>query len=275
MRLRVLASSILLSLSASAAEAPPPSMDQKTPAARIPHPQEPVPEKPAEQPGINPGKKGATNAGWLFPLEPHQGFDTLRVTMSPRFAKDIDHNFIYWAYDSTFIDLSTWYVGLQPEGELGRTALFSVFGQGTQPENANCKSGADGGAGTHCHIHYEWQLEHEYEFQVTLKEVQGDRAIWEGSVLDLSSNQRTLIGDISVPASRGYIRAAANTFTEYFHRSTKCPDQPRSEVLFFRPVGYRAGKEYFGKLHSMNANSSCNPRFFSDGSDFVYIDIGN
>jgi len=251
-----------------------PSAENATSQAAIPHPRVDIPQKGEVLAGIRQGGKGATNVGWLYPLEPHKGFDAVRVTVSPRLAARGDQNFIYWAFDSVFMDNETWYVGLQPNGEFGKTALFSVFGKGSYPKSAACKSGADGGAGTHCHIHYEWQLGHSYEFTVALVAANAELSTWEGAIFDLTSGERTLIGDIDVPSARGYLKAEAMTFSEYFHRTTKCPDQPASEVLFLRPVGYRNGKEYLGKVHSLNANSGCNPSFYSDNDGFAYVDVG-
>lgn len=63
----------------------------------------------------------------------------------------------FWAYQSSFENGGTVYFGLQPNGEYGKTALFSIFGPGTQAMNASCKSGADSTkpeSGTSCHIPY-------------------------------------------------------------------------------------------------------------------------
>jgi hypothetical protein len=273
MTFKLLIAALTFSLAARA-DFPAPSMAHATPEASLPHPHVPLPPRPPAEDGLQSKSKAAPYAGWLFPTEPHKGFDALRVTMSPRDCPTPEKNSIYWAYDGNFLDNSTWYEGLQPNGEFGRTALFSVFGPGTEAKHANCKSGADGGAGTHCHIHYDWQVGHSYEFTVALVAADGELSRWEGAIFDLATGARTVIGEIAVPASRGHLKAVGMTFSEYFHRITSCAEQPHSEVLFYAPVGYRDGKEYLGKLHSMNANAGCHPKFHSDGSGFVFIENG-
>lgn len=200
----------------------------------------------------------------------------MRITMSPQSVADPQNNFVYWAYDSKFVHGETYYMGLQPNGEFGKTALFSIFGAGSSSKSSACKPGADDGDGTSCHISYPWELEHTYQFTVALIAEDTENTTWEGSVTDLTTQVRTVIGDVTVSAARGLLRGDwAVTFDELFERSIDCSAQPHSEILFFHPVGYRHGREYPGTLKSLNINSGCNPRFYSDNRSFVYVDEGH
>jgi hypothetical protein len=246
-----------------------------TTLSSIPHRQPVIPIKGSPQPGENLGHRGAANVSWTYPDAPADGLDAMRITMSPESYADSDQNFVYWAYDSRFMSGETYYMGLQPNGEFRKTALFSIFGPGTSSSNPNCKAGADNGAGTSCHIHYAWELHRNYQFTVVLLTKTANTTTWEGSVTDLVTQVRTVIGDITVPSSRGFLRPDyAVTFVELYKRSVPCSSQPGSEILFLRPFGYRDGQEYAGTLKALNINSGCAPVFYSDHKSYVYVDEG-
>ena len=114
----------------------------------------------------------------------------------------------------------------------------------------------------------------EAQFTVALVGTAGRTTTWEGAVIDVATGVRTVIGDITVGVSRGYLAPWALTFVEYFRHIDSCAEEPFSEVLFFRPVGYRNGKEYKATLHSMNLNTGCGQIFYGDGRDYVYVDVG-
>jgi hypothetical protein len=194
--------------------------------------------------------------------------------MTPQRVDTFPKNFVYWAFQGAFMDKSVWYMGLQPNGEFGETALFSVFGKGTSAKSASCKEGADGGAGTHCHIQYPWALGKPYELIVTLASADSVTMTWEGAVADLESGAVTVIGDFSVEASRGLLSATGVTFSEFFKRPTPCAEQPRSEVLFDDLYAYRTGKAFEGVVSGLNDNAGCGPTFFGDGKKAVYLGIG-
>jgi Domain of unknown function (DUF3472) len=249
---------------------------QVTLESSIPHVPVAFPPKVGPLPGKSVGPKGgAPHVAWSYPEKLPSGFDAIRITMSPQSYAAGTKNAIYWAFDSVFQDDTTYYAGLQPNGQYGKTALFSVFGPGTMPRAPYCKSGADDGPGTSCHIPYEWQLGREYELTVALVDGGGPTTTWEGAVFDLTTGERTLIGDIGVPASRGLLKSWwGSTFAEYFHHIDSCAEQPASEVLFFNPVGYRSGVEYPGQVSSLDNGDKCNAAFFGDGRTYVYVDEG-
>jgi hypothetical protein len=209
----------------------------------IPHEQVTIPAKGSPQPGTNLGHKGSATVSWEYAGAPADGLDAMRITMSPQSVADLKNNLVYWAYDSKFVDGETYYMGLQPNGEFGKTALFSIFGAGSLSKSPACKAGADDGDGTSCHISYPWELQHAYQFTVALIAEDAENTTWEGSVTDLTTQVRTVIGDITVSSS--FIRLAI-----------------------------AMGASNPGTLKSLNINSGCNPRFNSDNRSFVYVDEG-
>jgi hypothetical protein len=249
---------------------------QVTLQTSIPHGSTAIPPKVGPLPGQAVGPKGgAPHVGWKYPGALPPGFDAVRITMSPQSFAAGKANAIYWAFDSVFQDGSTYYTGLQPNGQYGETALFSVFGPGATPRAPYCKSGADNGPGTSCHIPYAWELGHQYELTVALVDGDAQTTTWEGAVFDLATGVRTLIGDITVPASRGLLKSSwGTTFAEYFHHIDSCTEQPASEVLFFNPFGYRSGREYAAEISSLDNGDRCNAAFFGDGRTYAYVDEG-
>ena len=254
--------------------APSPAVQDATPPAAIPIQPTGLQPHRGPLPSINAGKSGSMNVGWLFAGTPGDGADGFRVTLTPSVLENPGGNMIYWAFEGYFHDGSTWYMGLQPNGQFGQTALFSVFGNGTSALAPACAAGADGGAGTHCHIPYPWALGRSYEFIARLARADSQTMVWEGVVADLATGVVTPIGDIGVSAGRGLMRAEAVTFAEFFKRPTPCNEEARSEVLVQQAFAFRGGRSFPGAVHSLNANSGCHPQFFGDGASFVYLDNG-
>jgi len=227
------------------------------------------------------GCPGAQNIGYSIPEQPISGFDALKFTMTPMTDKPKPNNepplSYYWAYQDNFVGSgNTFYFGLQPQGEYGKTALFSVFGEGTSsdPGYQYCKPGADAGSGTSCHIPYEWSVGKDYDFTVTLAKVDGDEKTWEGRVYDVESNLSMLIGKVTVKSSTG-IGGYHVAFDEYYsYGSYPCPNQPLSEILFFTPTGYYQDKSQPGSISSLNQNGGCNVHFYSDNQRYAYIEAG-
>ena len=183
----------------------------------------------------------------------------------------------YWAFYTFFTNAGNnpFYFGLQPLGEYGKTALFSVFGNGTSSTYWYCKPGADTGQGTSCHIPYDWTVGNDYDFMVTIAQTGNGETTWQAHVYDVQNKETTFIGSVTVPESTGIEQGPAVAFDEYFTWMWHpCPTQPFSEILFFTPVYYFKGKPYNSHITSLNLNNNCNARFFSDHSSYVYIDAG-
>jgi hypothetical protein len=238
-----------------------------------PLPVEPVtlPDKGSMQLGKNVGGHGAPNVTWDFNGAPKDGFDGVRIAIAPQSYEGDKKNFIYWAYDGVYMNGKTYYAGLQPNGEFGHTALFSVFGAGTHPKAPHCKAGADMGSGTSCHIPYEWLEGRAYEFTIQMIDSDSDSTTWEGAVVDLTTKNRTVIGVVQTGKDRGLLKPWATTFAEVYKGPKDCKERQKSEVLFYRPVAYRNGREYPAVLRGVNTNSGC-VAFYGDGKNYVFVD---
>jgi len=151
----------------------------------------------------------------------------------------------YWADEVQFADGSIAYMGLQPNGQYGKTALFSVFGPDTVGLGAGCASGADGGTGTSCHIPYPWDVGKTYVFTITLTSSAAGQETWQGTVTNTATLRRTTIGAWTVAASRGLIEPLLG-FAEYFSSVPSCASVPQMDVLYGPPTGAVAGRSYAG-----------------------------
>ncbi len=259
---------------------PPPPAGTTT-LAQIPNPLPTAPNHDvAPYQGNCAGCPGAPGAYYAYPPGPRTGYDALEFTLSPQTfqgtPKQADY---YWAYQDTFQTGNTFYFGLQPGGQYGKTALFSIFGQGTkyEPSYKYCFKSADGGAGTSCHIPYPWLLKHFYDFTITLVGQNKTSRTWEGRVYDDNARTSTLIGDITVKSLNG-IDGAGNegNFDEYYDGCR--PSGSFSEILFLVPVPYYQGKPYPGHTTKgdLGADSACGTtEYYSDDRTYMYLDQGN
>jgi hypothetical protein len=223
------------------------------------------------------GGTGAPNVSWTMPGAPSTGLTTVQATFVPTVADGGTSNKIYWAYSSSLVGGNSWYMGIQPNNSLGKTALFSVFGEGTTPVGAACSTGADGGAGSKCHMPYPFQLGSSYTMRATRVAATATDATWEGSIRDDASGVWTTIGSIKVNVT-GLLRPTGVTFTEFYARSMPCADRPVSEALIHSIRGDNgSGTSFSGRVSKINANGGlggCNPLFFSDHGAYAYLRQG-
>lgn len=242
----------------------------------------PVPGTPTRTPAANVNTASstyATNMYYSISGRPDNGFDAINFTMRPMTDMS-DMTGVplsyYWAMQDTVVGANTFYFGMQPDGEYGKTALFSVFGTGTSsdPDDSYCKNGADGGSGTSCHIPYDWTVGNAYDISVTLIGQSATQSEWEGRITDLATGTSTLIGDIVITSTNG-INSNPLAFDEYYSRSYPCSSQPKSEILFYTPTAYFQGKPFPGTISGLNQNGGCNVAFYSDGSTYSYIEAGH
>lgn len=255
------------------------SAPRPTTLSEIAHPLPTVPPKKlAWVAGSCAGCKGADNTHYHTANQPSAGFDAVKFTMSPRVDRAPD-DYYYWAYETGFMSGQQFYFGLQPSGQFGKTALFSVFGNGTSsnPTYKYCRAGADSGSGTSCHIPYDWKLDHFYDFTVTLVGKSRTSEEWQGNVYDDKTGAKSFIGDIFVPPSAGYINLnGGGAFDEYFeYRTYPCSREPYSSILFLTPTGYWHGQPSTSAYAKLNANSGCNVKFYTDEATYAYLDNGH
>jgi hypothetical protein len=259
----------------------PPPPPGTTMLAQIPNPVPTAPnhDVPPFQ-GNCVGCPDAPGAYYDYPPAPSAGYDAIEFAMSPQtFQGTVKTADYFWAYEDYFQDGNTFYFGLQPGGQYGKTALFSIFGRGTksEPSYTYCFKSADGGAGTSCHIPYAWLLHHFYDFTVTLVGQNETSRTWEGRVYDDNAKKSTLIGDITVKSLSG-IDGGDNegNFDEYY--SGCRPSGSFSEILFLAPVPYYQGSPYPGHTTKTNleANTACgSSAYYSDDRSYMYLDQGN
>ncbi|MEA5468898.1 DUF3472 domain-containing protein [Spirulina sp. 06S082] len=248
-----------------------------------------LPKNPAKTPQTGSLTLGAPNILYSIPNKPTSGFDAIKFSMRPMTEKSNNQNRLayYWAYQDNLVSANNnaFYFGLQREGEYGKTALFSVFGNGTSSASGDqyCQAGADSGLGTNCHIPYSWSVNHDYDFMVTLHDLNSTHATWEGSIYDHSTQQTQSIGKITVALNSNQEAAIASSspvaFDEYFDWSEHSADQrPLSTILYFTPTGYYQGQAYPGKVSRLsfgNQDNNAVTHFYSDLKQYVYITQGN
>lgn len=152
----------------------------------------------------------------------------------------------YWADEFNFTAKGTAYFGLQPNGQYGRTGLFSVFGQGTAKRRSWCVNGADAGPGTSCHIRYRWVVGRTYRLTVRLSSQAKSTRTWLGTVRNLASGVTTTLGAWSVPRSWGLLQRASGGFAEYFGPVSSCRAIPQMVVRYGAPTGTAGSRTYRG-----------------------------
>ena len=242
----------------------------------IDHPPSYTPMKTPARGGCA-GCVNAQNVEYSTRGQPGNGFDALSFRMRPLSGPESGGApyAYFWAHHSFFSRAgdSSFYFGLQPEGQFGKTVLFSVFGAGV-PANPDYKYCVSDGAVTSCHIPYEWEIGKDYDFMVLMSKASDHGTTWEAYIYDVERQQNTFVGAVNLAIASGIEQRANVAFNEYYLASP-CPEQPFCEVLFFAPVSYYRGKPYAGHVSSLNLNGSCNGKFYSDNSSYVYIESGN
>jgi hypothetical protein len=184
----------------------------------------------------------------------------------------------YWAYQGGFEGGNNYYFGMQPNGEYGKTALFSIFGAGTQGVTASCKSGADStnpDSGTSCHIPYIWQRNHRYTFKVALTDHVQGKNIWTGTITDTQAKQTTTIGAISVPDSWKLISPTLYAWAEWYAGGELSCAQRTHFTIGYSNVG---GHSVDGAAHQAKAsnpvNDACATYLFGNDHYMVTMDAG-
>lgn len=128
----------------------------------------------------------------------------------------------FWAYQGEFVNDGVFYFGLQPNGEYGKTALFSVFGKGAQSNYKWCSEGADSediNTGISCHVAYDWKPGHKYTFRVAPTELFSETKnmkTWKGTVKDTVTGKETIIGIITVPLNWLDIKPSLVGWAEWY-----------------------------------------------------------
>lgn len=174
------------------------------------------------------------------------GYDKYEWTLQPLELHSKPKPYWFWSQQSSFNHTGVFYMGLQPDGEYGKTALFSFFGKGTSSSFHACVTGADGGSGMSCHIPYAWKLGHTYRFLVrqTSQDASKATTTWTATIADTATNHPVTIGVVFVPASWGWIAPGNIAWAEWFHGPDPCNQRTYFRVRYGSPTGYFKGVAY-------------------------------
>lgn len=195
---------------------------------------------------------------------PKGGFDRMAWDITPEVVPDNVNASYYWANElSSEHGGHAIYTGIQPRTQGSNLVIFSAFGTGTAPLSANCRGGADGGAGTSCSIAYAWKPGRAYRLQIT--HTQADRSdgrsTVEGFITDVATGITTPTGSIAVPADWGGLSRSAYLFDEYFpfNGASKDPLQrpcvPYARYTTSLPHFYLKGVDYPTTERSIRVNT--------------------
>jgi hypothetical protein len=186
----------------------------------------------------------------------------------------------FWANQFAFVGGNSngvdGYMGIQTVGEVrtfdpgarnnsnrnlylghSRIAIFSIW-QSTDarsgPINSYCAPFGHEGSGWSCKVKYPWQAGVEYRLRIsktpaTVTAIEADW--WRGVIIDSSTAQETIIGDIRVPSTWSGLKKDASCFTEYYSSVVNqrigdeddgkpnprvCQYIPKAEVVIYPPM---------------------------------------
>jgi hypothetical protein len=169
-----------------------------------------VPNGPAS--GVwNPSGAGGGNQAseyfdWNTPAAETAGYTRLYQTF--QIQQEASGAYLFPSSQWGLGDGDAFYFGIQLNGQYGKTALFSFFGDGSTSADSNCFAGADAGSGTSCHIPYTWQFGQPYTFAIQRDSTTATTETWSGWINDDSANETvgwapTEIGTWTIPLSNG------------------------------------------------------------------------
>lgn len=143
------------------------------------------------------------------------------------------------------------YFGIQPEtGQKGGMILYSVFGENITSTHKYCKPGADTGPGISCHQPFEWVENRNYTLSTTFIGTWANGStVWQGWCRDDVTQEKTDLGQYSVPKSYGLLSGQCSQFLEQFlHRSQVLEKPlvctPEAGYSMWYPVFDKYGKSY-------------------------------
>jgi uncharacterized protein DUF3472 len=176
---------------------------------------------------VTPG--GMISNSYSISGAPSDGLDKLAFTLKVISAPDAKG--YYWAQQFYFASGKGAYIGLQPRPGGSGLAVFSVFGSGTSTSHANCRTGADGGAGTSCSVTYPFVKGRWYQLEV----INNGNDNWTGYVVDTATGVWTTIGNWNIPSGSGKLKASGVGFVEYFTSVADCGSIPYGQAVWGKP----------------------------------------
>lgn len=154
----------------------------------------------------------------------------------------------FWSHQFQIYGGDGGYIGIQSNGnsinkQVGKTAVFSIFGAGIEGTPGNCEvtqAGFDGGlygAGTSCRIPYQWTEGHAYALKAGITSSDASTVTWTGTIADFTAGGVTTIGQIKVPNTWKGVGFWSSMWTEYFGaQPATCEAQAYSRVRFLKPT---------------------------------------
>lgn len=176
---------------------------------------------------VTPG--GMVSNSWSISGAPSDGLDKVAFVLNVTSAPDASGYF--WAQQYYFGSGQVGYIGWQPRSGGGGRAIFSVFGSGTSTSNANCSTGADGGAGTSCSVSYPIVKGRDYNVEV----INNGNNNWTGYMRDSNTGVWTTIGNLNVPSGAGKLKPSGVGFVEYYSSVADCNSIPYGQATWRKP----------------------------------------
>ncbi|PPQ98257.1 hypothetical protein CVT26_003450 [Gymnopilus dilepis] len=194
---------------------------------------------------ILPTAQALVGSSWSISNVPSTGLTDITFPIT---IVEADHiSGYYFAQQFNFVGLSdVGYTGIQPRPNKGGKAVlhgvFSSFVPGSTTSDANCRSGADGGAGVSCSFEWNGVYGRKYDFEV---KTTGNR-LWVGTAVDTVTGQRIHIGSYTLPAGSQGIRNSQAGFVEWYpwnggEPPNHCARLPYQKTIFGNPTTTHAG----------------------------------
>jgi len=130
----------------------------------------------------------------------------------------------YFAQQFHFVGVKeVGYTGIQPRpnssGKAVLHGVFSSFVPNTTTSDANCKTGADGGAGVSCSVEWNGVYGRKYNFEI---KTTGNR-LWVGTAIDTVTGQSTHIGSYTLPEGSQGVKRSQAGFVEWYPWNSRKP----------------------------------------------------
>ena len=187
-----------------------------------------------------------TYSDWQQPSTPPRGFYNLDISVRPVSDPQVSYHGVFYAHQFQLRQGPGGYIGIQKDLR-GKRAIFSIWnalsarGPGAgRPCTAYAPpcAGTFGGEGVgfQTMVPYEWQPGHAYRYRVWTTAADANGTWWGGWLIDDTIGRETLIGEILVPASVGWLDGTSYSWVEYYgSRATSCGQFGYSDVYFDRP----------------------------------------
>lgn len=164
---------------------------------------------------------------------------TLTVNEEPRMTASY-----FWAQQFWFHRGDGGYIGIQSDGDINgkrqKIAIFSIWKSVSAGKSVIHESSAEPfgheGSGFSCKIPFEWLEGTVYKVVLQKVVLDSGRNTWQGSIVDTSNGESSIIGRIEIPNGWGNLQPESNFFVEYFRPVESCESTPFQKSAFENPV---------------------------------------